>query len=298
MQQKVSTSLYTAATVLVTFIWGFGFITTVEALAAGYTESFIMLFRFIIATLFFGFLCRKQIKDITTSELRGGVIGGTLLFLGFALQTFALPLTTPSNNAILTAANIVLVPFFVWIIFKQKPPTKMFIGAFICFVGVAVLSVDINNLSAFNLGDVLTILCAISFALHTASMGYFAVVGRPSILNFIQMSVAAFMSIILFLVKDRNFSQFIPRKSMVWVLYLALFSTIIAYLIQTSALKHISASRVAIITAAESLVASVISLLIGYEEISKSLVVGGFLVFCSILIVEINPNRKRVKQKG
>lgn len=294
MQKAKNDSFYTLTTSLVPFIWGFGFIVTVEALDAGYSESFILMIRFVIAALVFGIFCLKDIKYIDKNEMRGGIICGFLLFTGFVLQTFALPLTTPSNNAILTAANIVMVPFFVWIVFKQRPQTKIFVSALICFIGIVVLSVDFRDLAAFNIGDILTFMCAVCFALHTAIMASFAVRGRANVLNFVQMTVAAILSIALFLITDRDFAMFVPQKGMIWVLYLAFFSTVVAYFIQTAALKRISASRVAIITSAESLVASIISVAAGYEGLKFSLVLGGILVFISILIVEINPKIKTV----
>lgn len=63
-------------------------------------------------------------------HLKGGIVIGLFLFLAFYVQTVGLQYTTPSNNAFITASNVVMVPFLWWIISKKRPSLKIFISSF------------------------------------------------------------------------------------------------------------------------------------------------------------------------
>ena len=74
-----------------------------------------MFVRFAIAALIVGIVFHKDLKkNMKKEHIKGGLLIGTFLFLAFYVQTVALQYTTPSNNAFITAANVVIVPFLWW----------------------------------------------------------------------------------------------------------------------------------------------------------------------------------------
>ena len=118
-----------------------------------------MLTRFGLGALVFALVKWRDLRDLSTKELRGGFFAGLFLFLGFALQTFGLEDTTPARNAFFTATSILLVPFFTWLIFKERPPLRIFLAALLCFPGVLILSLDGATLRlSLSRGDILTLL--------------------------------------------------------------------------------------------------------------------------------------------
>jgi len=52
---------------------------------------------------------------MSSSDIFIGVITGTMMFGGFIGQTTGLKYTTVGNNAFLTSAYVILVPFLAWI---------------------------------------------------------------------------------------------------------------------------------------------------------------------------------------
>ena len=72
------------------------------------------------------------------------------------------------------------------------------------------------------------------------------------------------------------------------VIYLAIFSTGIAFFIQINAQKKLKASKVAIILSVEAIFASVISVISGYDTLDTNLFAGGLLVTFSIIIMEMD----------
>lgn len=288
-----SKKTYTLLMLLTSVIWGFGFIATAKALEAGYSTGFILMTRFVFATVVYGIMSGHEIIDTTHTEFLGGSIAGVFLFLGFTLQTYGLPLTTPSNNALFTASNVMFIPLFIWLIFKVKPNKKAVLGSALCFLGVVVLSVNFKEISGFGLGDTLSLLCAVSFALHNVLMSNYSVRGRVGVLNFYQMLTSGILATALFAISDRDMTQFAPKKEGLWVLYLCIFSTMIAYIIVTHALKHTTPLTVAIISAFESVTAVIFSVMFGYEGINLRLILGGLLIVLAMVAIESPSNEEK-----
>ena len=109
--------------VIVTIIWGGGFIATDGALDA-LSPFYIMMIRFMGAAILPCILCFKKLKNLEGYIWRRGLFAGALLFLAFSFQTIGLQYTTPSKNAFLTAVNVVMVPYLLWLYMRKKPNQK------------------------------------------------------------------------------------------------------------------------------------------------------------------------------
>ena len=100
-------------------VWGSGFVVT--AIALEYLTAYqVMAGRFILAAMILSLLFGKKFKTFTKSVIWKGAILGTILYIGFALQTVGLEYTTPSKNAFLTAVNVVIVPLIAYLVYKRK----------------------------------------------------------------------------------------------------------------------------------------------------------------------------------
>lgn len=105
--------------VIVTIIWGGGFVASDIALNE-LSPFEIMSYRFLIASIIMGVFAWKNLKTICKDEIIYGSILGIALFSGFSLQIIGLKYTTPSNNAFLTAKNVVMVPFIAYFIGRKN----------------------------------------------------------------------------------------------------------------------------------------------------------------------------------
>ena len=150
-----------AGLVLVTVIWGGGFVASDMALDS-LSPFQIMTIRFLLASVLMGGISIRNLKGIKKEEVTAGVFMGAALFIGFSLQIIGLQYTTPSKNAFLTATNVVIVPFIAFLICRKKVGFRGIIGAVLAIVGVGLLSLD-KDLS-LGLGDGLTLICAVGFA--------------------------------------------------------------------------------------------------------------------------------------
>lgn len=277
-------------------IWGAGFIASQFALDSELSSSAVMLGRFSIAAALMLIIFFKAIRDnIKKEHLKSGMILGVLLFIAFIVQISGLEHSTPSNNALITATNVVIVPFLWWAVSRQRPKNIFFFSSFLCLAGVAVLSVDLSAGFSFGFGDLLTLFAAFLFACQITATGVLAPKIDFRVLVFLQLAVAALCALIVFLLVDRDFSAFARPRGFAALLYLGVFSTCVCYFLQTKAQVLVSSSTAAIILSTESLFGAIFSVMAGYDKLDARLVFGGLIVFCSVILPDVWPRLKESK---
>ena len=275
--------------ILVTVIWGGGFVASDMALES--MKPFqIMMVRFLVASVLmgmFGLGNRKKAEQATkrTGAIKAGILMGIALFMGFSLQTIGLQYTTPSKNAFLTALNVVIVPFIAFLILKKKIGIKGIVGAILSVVGVALLSLN-GNLT-LSLGDGLTLICAVGFAFQIFLTGEFVKKYPAAVLNLVQMFTAFVLSTIsMFVFGETDFQ--VTTKGWLSVLYLAVISTTICYLLQTACQKYVEETKAAIILCMESVFGTVFSIIILHEVITPRMVVGCIIILIAVIISNLS----------
>lgn len=275
--------------VIVTVIWGGGFVASDMALES--MEPFqIMMIRFLLAAVLMGIISMKALKEMKKREIRAGVLMGIALFFAFALQTVGLQYTTPSKNAFLTALNVVIVPFIAYLILKKKIGIKGIIGAAMSVAGVALLS--LRGDFSLGLGDGLTLLCAVGFAFQIFLTSEFVKKYRATALNFVQMATAFGLSLVsLFFFGETNFQ--VTAKGWLSVLYLAIISTTLCYLLQTACQKYVDETKAAIILSMESVFGTLFSVMILHEIITLRMVVGCVVILAAVIISNLSDTKEK-----
>ncbi|PID01688.1 EamA family transporter [Sporosarcina sp. P2] len=273
-------------------IWGSGFVMSALALEY-YTPYQILAVRFVIGALLLSIVFHKRLLRMEQSILWKGALLGVLLYGAFALQTVGLQFTTPSKNAFLTGVNVVLVPLIAFILYKRKLDTFEWVGAVLALIGVAVLSLQWST--TINIGDVLTLGCAVMFAFHILYTARFVRTEDAILLTLLQMVVAAVISsVTVIAMGETSFS--VEPKGVSSVLYLAVFSTTLAFLMQTVGQKHLSETKAAIILSTESVWGMIFSVALAYELLTFRMFLGALIIFIAILLSEVRPQllKKRI----
>lgn len=269
--------------VIVTIIWGGGFVASDIALNE-LSPFEIMSYRFLIASILMGIFAWKNLKTISKDEIIYGSILGVALFSGFALQIIGLKYTTPSNNAFLTATNVVMVPFIAYIIGRKKINKADITGSFTALIGVGVLSLQSNF--SLGTGDILTLFCALGFAFQIYLTGIFGKKIRPSILNFLQMFTAFCLSVIGLLFSG-SINLSLSTQGISAIIYLGVVSTAICYFLQTAAQKHVDETKSAIILSMEAVFGTLFSIILLGEKPTLKMVIGGIMILSAVLMSEL-----------
>ena len=277
----------------VTLIWGGGFVASDIALES-YGSFEILVIRFLGATILMAVMAFRQLKTITREEWKAGFIMGLFLFGGFALQIVGLQYTTASKNAFLTATNVVIVPFIAFVLYKKKISKQSMLGAVMAIAGAGVLSLEKNF--TLGLGDILTLGCAVCFACQIFWTGEYVGRYRTAVLNFVQMltafllSAAGYMTTLLV---SGPYDKVISFKGTSGVIYLAVVSTGIAYLLQTVCQKYVDETRTAIILSMEAVFGSIFSVLLLHEKVTVRLLLGSGLILAAVLVAELKFNKQK-----
>ena len=267
-------------------VWGSGFVVT--AIALEYLTAYqVMAGRFILAAIILSLLFGRKFKSFTKSVIWKGVILGTILYIGFALQTVGLEYTTPSKNAFLTAVNVVIVPLIAYMVYKRKVDRYETIGAIITLIGIGFLS--LQGSMTINIGDALSLACAVAFAFDIFYTNHFVKKEDALSLTIVQFITASFIAVIAVLIQGDIPTTF-EKEALYSIIYLAVFSTTIAYVCQNIAFQYTTATKGAIILSLESFFGMLLSVLFLHEVLTGRMIIGAALIMIAILITELKPS--------
>ena len=178
------------ALVGVTIIWGTTFVVVKSALAEVSTWLFLAL-RFTLAALALMLIYRRAMRR---RSLGAGILAGVALFTAYVFQTLGLELTTPSKSAFITGLSIPMVPLLGSLVYRIRPRLLEVTGVLIASFGMALMTLPPGRFE-ISRGDFLTLLCALTFALHIVITGHFAPLHGFAPLAVTQTVVAAALGV-------------------------------------------------------------------------------------------------------
>lgn len=286
------------ALLAVSLLWGGTFVVVKEALNDVSTFLFLAL-RFtlaagVLAVALGGRLgSRGSAAGGLRQEWRGGLVCAGLLFLGYALQTAGLRLTTASKSAFLTGLYIVLVPLLASLVNESRPRPAEAAGILLAGCGTALLTAASGGWQAqrwdLNRGDMMTILSAVAFAGHILSVTHYSRRMAYERLALYQIGGVALFSWLALRPMET------PR--IVWsagaaaaIAATAVLATSAAFLIYTWAQQRTTPTRAALIFASEPVFAGLIAWLWAGEAWTASGLAGAGLILSGIVLVEVKPS--------
>ena len=156
----------------ITIFWGVTFAIIKLAL----NDISPMLFtaiRFSFAALLLLPFLWKPLFNSNIDVIKAGLFLGLLYFIGFATQTIGLYYTTATKSGFITGTFVIFIPILQLILERKSPGKGNLIGIILVIIGLILLSSKgmtvldiISELgSNFNIGDTLTLICAVFYAL-------------------------------------------------------------------------------------------------------------------------------------
>lgn len=273
-------------------IWGSSFFIVKNTVDI-FPTNFLLAIRFTIGCLLLCVLFPKKLTQLNRTCLWQGIVLGLLIFTAYCIQTIGLTDTTPGKNAFLTAAYCILVPFLYWITDKRRPDLYNFSAAFLCLTGIGLVSFDGSFSMRF--GDAMTLVSALFFAAHIVAGARFGGKSDPILLTILQFGVAAVCSWVLGFTTE-TFPKEIPLNAVLGLLYLAVFATTIALLLQNIGLKYADPTSGAILLSLESVFGVLFSMLFYQERLTLRLGAGFLLIFIAVILSETKLSFLRKKR--
>ncbi|MCR5108983.1 MAG: YqeG family HAD IIIA-type phosphatase [Lachnospiraceae bacterium] len=273
---------------VVAIIWGLAFVVVKNSL--DYISPVYMLaFRFTIAGVVLGVIFIKKIIGAGSDTIKHGIFIGIFLFLAYLSQTVGIKYTTAGNNAFLTAFYVILVPFLHWIRTKVKPTLNCFIAAVLALVAIGVIS--LNGMNGINIGDLLTIICAVFYSFQIDLIGHYSRKDDPVVLACIQLLTTAILSWLIAPFAEGSISDLVFNKeSVTGLLFLGLMSSMLCFLLQSLCQKYVRSSQAALLMSTESVFGALSGALLLNEAVGGRLLFGFILMFVAVLLALIEPS--------
>ena len=272
--------------ILATIIWGSSFVVMKNSVDVLPT-FWLLAIRFSFAALVLAIVFIKRWKVLDKQYLIGGTVMGFCLFVAYAFQTFGLEETTPGKNAFFTAVYCVIVPFLYWIIARRRPDKFNVLAALLCIAGIALVSVTGENATAFNIGDVLTLIGGFFFAAHIVAVAKYSEGRDIFILTTLQFASFAVFSWIGVLVTRPALDVAVFNQDLVLGLaYLVIFSSCGALLFQNIGQKYTAPATAAVLLSLEAPFGVLFSILLANERPTPLMFVGFALIFLAVVCSE------------
>ena len=268
----------------ITIIWGTTFVLTKFILEDASPFVYVAL-RFFIASFIFAALFFRRLRSISKDGVAKGLVLGVLLFCGFMLQTIGMKYTTASKSAFITGLMVVFTPIFQLIIERKAPKIGNMIG--VVFVAGGLFLLTSPKGSELNIGDVLTLMCAVLFSIYTVYLGVYGKDHDPAHLTFVQFTLTAILAAIAIPLLETAHLN-LTFDFLVNLTYLAVMPTVVALYIMAKYQKYTTPTRSAIIYSMEPPIAAVFAFFIIGEYIGMIGVVGGILILTGLIISELS----------
>ena len=274
--------------ILTAAIWGFAFVVVKDSVDT-IPPVYMVSIRYTIAAVLLGFVLIPQFKKLNRYYWIHGAVTGLMLALGYITQTIGCKYTTAGKNAFLTTIYVILIPLISWPLNKKRPHFVVFLSAVMALVGIGLLALrNEGGVLGFNVGDILTLICGLFYALHIIFTAKFSQDKNPVILTWIQFIVAAVFSWSVSPLIDGSFSVALLKSSRVIfsMLYLGIFSSLVAFLLQNICLKYMESSLASLFLSLESVFGVVFSTIFLRERMTLVMIIGCVLIFAAITIAD------------
>lgn len=285
--------------IAVGLIWGTTFLSiriAIETIPPWYSTC---IRNFIAAAIVFVILIsRKELRWIGWKSFsQQAILSVLMLIFSNGFTTIAEQSLPSGLTSIICAINPVFV-FVLSILFKmQKPTLQGFIGVLIGFSGILFIFKD-------GLGDILNpeykvgvayLLIAISsWGIATIYVKKFDQKSNSISLNiFYQFTIAAIIQLVLANVfyPNSNYQNW-SSNSILAVVYLAVFGSVLALFCYQYALKKVAPIEVSILTYVNTIIAVFLGWLIKDEVIKQEFVIATLLIISGVFIINY---KKKVK---
>ena len=235
------------ALIAVTVVWGVTFVQVKDAVDVYPLFAFLAV-RYAIATGVLGIAGVPRLRSLGRSGVAAGAFLGALLGIGVALQTAGLQRTTVSSTGFITGLYVVLTPLFGLVLFKTRVGVEVWTGVALSLVGLGLLSgVHVGSTA----GDALVLASTSAQALQIVMVERYANRYDAIALTLVEMATCcAGFVVVAVALGDLS----IPHGWTVWgaLLVTGIFASALAYLIQVWAQQRMSAARIALVFALET----------------------------------------------
>ena len=290
-----------AALLVVTSVWGATFIwmkqalnelqPEIEAYGSNRVVGVLVAARFAIAALvmvIFFPKARAALRD--KEQWKGGALLGGVMLVGFVTQMIGLDEINPAVSAFLTSLYVVFTALITIFMTRSQPSRVLMFGVLLATFGAGFIQGPPHLTWGF--GEVMTVVCAVFFALHIIYTQRITQVMDPVGVTQTSFAVVALgaAAMVLLLGGGRSIEEwrfifadgvFLP------VLCLGIGGSFFCLLLLNMYQRYLHPIQAAIIYALEPVWATTYGLGLGLVDWSTWILIGGGALFLGNIVVEL-----------
>lgn len=278
---------YESFIILQCLLWGIGNVgikISLETITPLYSLALRFTLAFLLFIIFFG----KKIKqELSLNSFKNALIPCFLSAFAFVFANLSFKFTTATTATFLLGLPILFSPLLTFFILRKKSSLKTYLAIIIAIIGLFYLCGNSGKFK-FGYGESFALLSAFIFsAMLTYSSKYLQELS-PQLLSTLQIGITTLISFLLaFIFEDYQILSHASLKGWLIILYLAIGSTFIAYLLQNYSLKYVSPVFVSLAFCAEPVFTATTAYFFLGEKLSLSGIYGALLILSGLVIASL-----------
>jgi len=270
---------------LLAVLWGSTFFS-IKAILTRLPVTDFLAVRFLISTVVLSIVFFRSFRMGWRTFFHGTILG-LLWAAAQLLQTAGLAHTSAAISGFVTGLYVVFTPVLGLVLFRLHVNRWVWAAVGLATVGLAALTIRPQG-GLIGYGELLTVGCAIVYALHICVLGRWS---TPAEATGLTLAQSLSMTVVFILFALPGGIQ-IPTSTTdwAWMIYLAVLCGAVALLVQTWAQGHLDASKAAVIMCSEPLWATFFAILFGGERPTWLFAIGAAAILSAMYLV-IRPPR-------
>lgn len=283
---------HTLCPLLAAFIWGTAF--SAQSICAEHLQTFTInaARNFIAAAVLLAFcLITHRRPGSVRLLITGGLCCGLSLFVAANLQQYGISVSTAGKAGFITALYIVIIPL-LGIVLHKPVSVKVWLAVAAAVAGMYFLCITDGLI--LGRGDISLILCAFMFAVQMLFVDHYAPLIDNVLLSGTQFLVVGVLSLASAFIFGEKAAPGDFAACIRPLLYVALFSSCIAYTLQIVGQKGGNPTVVALILSLESVFALLGGVVLLGETMTAREWSGCALMAAAIVLAQL-PDKKTTK---
>ena len=273
--------------------WGFTF-PTMKILVGIYPACWLLFLRFSVGAALIYLFFHRRINESFKKVIKPGAVIGILLFIAIGVQTIGLKYIGGGRSAFISATYVLIVPFMLWGLKRVFPGWLTIGAAVLCVLGMYFLSGDEAAGPDGYIGDILTVICALTFAVQVIAISRYTQDCDPVALSFAEFVVFAVVSFVTSLLFETP-AEYFSLNGIAELVFTTVFATFGCYMVQIIAQKYAEPSHATIIMSLESVFGLVSSVIFLHESVTLRMLMGCTLIFIAVIVSELSPFLRKLQ---
>ncbi|MGC9176197.1 MAG: DMT family transporter [Thermoplasmata archaeon] len=276
---------YISLIIIATLLWGVTF-PIMKIAVVSISPVLLTLIRFAIASAILFAIFFKRIVSSSIGSALSGLFIGVFLYFGYYFQIVGIVFTSAMHSTLITGLYIIISPILAFFMLKEPLDKKVIISLILALIGLFLITGIL--ITVVNIGDILTFFSAISYSFQVVLVDKYSKKYDPLVLTFYQILMVVPLGLIF--LPFSGYSVSWNNDVIFSIIYLSIFATAIALLLQNFGQKGLDSATASMVFALEPVFGVLFSILLLHETMGILQILGGVLMISAMIIASSRRN--------